>query len=74
MPTKIVDVKEAQNQLAELVAQAAAGMEIVLTDGVALRRRDLALLRRYHPRPGGGSLFRTVFADPARWHSREDTP
>lgn len=22
---------------------------------------------RYHPRPGGGSLFRVVFADPERW-------
>jgi len=38
-----------------------------------LAERNGATLR-YHPRPGGGSLFRTVFADPARWHSREDTP
>jgi two-component system sensor histidine kinase PilS (NtrC family) len=25
---------------------------------------------RYHPRAGGGSVFRIVFADPSRWQSR----
>jgi two-component system sensor histidine kinase PilS (NtrC family) len=27
---------------------------------------------RYHPRPGGGSLFRIVFADPERWQAKKD--
>jgi two-component system sensor histidine kinase PilS (NtrC family) len=37
-----------------------------------LAERNGATLR-YHPRPGGGSLFRVVFADPGRWHSNEET-
>jgi two-component system, NtrC family, sensor histidine kinase PilS len=28
---------------------------------------------RYQPRPGGGSVFRIVFADPARWQLAEGT-
>lgn len=32
MTTKIVDIAEAQSQLAELIAQAATGIEIILTD------------------------------------------
>jgi two-component system sensor histidine kinase PilS (NtrC family) len=27
----------------------------------------------YHPRPGGGSVFRIMFADPRRWQSRRET-
>jgi two-component system sensor histidine kinase PilS (NtrC family) len=37
-----------------------------------LAERNGATLR-YHPRPGGGSLFRIVFADPGRWHPNEET-
>jgi two-component system sensor histidine kinase PilS (NtrC family) len=28
---------------------------------------------RYHARPGGGGLFRVVFADPDRWNPNEET-
>jgi len=37
-----------------------------------LAERNGATLR-YHARPGGGSLFRLVFADPGRWHPSEET-
>ena len=37
-----------------------------------LAERNGAALR-YQPRPGGGSVFRVVFADPKRWHSSDDT-
>jgi two-component system sensor histidine kinase PilS (NtrC family) len=37
-----------------------------------LAERNGATLR-YYARPGGGSLFRVVFADPGRWHSSEET-
>jgi len=37
-----------------------------------LAERNGATLR-YHARPGGGSLFRVVFADPGRWHPDDDT-
>jgi two-component system sensor histidine kinase PilS (NtrC family) len=37
-----------------------------------LAERNGASLR-YHARPGGGSQFRVVFADPSRWHSSEET-
>jgi two-component system sensor histidine kinase PilS (NtrC family) len=37
-----------------------------------LAERNGATLR-YHARPGGGSLFRVVFADPDRWHPNEET-
>jgi two-component system sensor histidine kinase PilS (NtrC family) len=37
-----------------------------------LAERNGATLR-YHPRPGGGSLFRVVFADPGRWQGTEET-
>lgn len=37
-----------------------------------LAERNGAALR-YHPRAGGGSVFRIVFADPKRWQSSEDT-
>jgi antitoxin (DNA-binding transcriptional repressor) of toxin-antitoxin stability system len=33
MPTKAIDILEAQQQLADLITQAAAGTEIVLMDG-----------------------------------------
>jgi two-component system sensor histidine kinase PilS (NtrC family) len=33
-----------------------------------LCERNRATLR-YHPRPGGGSLFRIVFSDPTRWQA-----
>jgi two-component system sensor histidine kinase PilS (NtrC family) len=36
-----------------------------------LAERNGATLR-YHQRPGGGGLFRVVFADPARWHPNEE--
>jgi two-component system sensor histidine kinase PilS (NtrC family) len=36
-----------------------------------LAERNGASLR-YRPRPGGGSVFRIVFADPSRWHSGEE--
>jgi two-component system sensor histidine kinase PilS (NtrC family) len=35
-----------------------------------LAERNGAALR-YHPRPGGGSAFRIVFADPKRWQPEE---
>jgi two-component system sensor histidine kinase PilS (NtrC family) len=35
-----------------------------------LAERNGAALR-YHPRPGGGSAFRIVFADPRRWQTTE---
>jgi two-component system sensor histidine kinase PilS (NtrC family) len=38
-----------------------------------LAERNGAALR-YQPRPGGGSAFRIVFADPKRWHSNEEQP
>ena len=37
-----------------------------------LAERNGATLR-YYARPGGGSQFRVVFADPSRWHSTEET-
>jgi two-component system sensor histidine kinase PilS (NtrC family) len=37
-----------------------------------LAERNGAALR-YQPRPGGGSAFRIVFADPKRWQSSEDS-
>ncbi len=37
-----------------------------------LAERNGASLR-YQPRPGGGSAFRIVFADPNRWHSSEES-
>ena len=37
-----------------------------------LAERNGASLR-YQPRPGGGSAFRIVFADPNRWHSGEES-
>ena len=33
MPTKTVDVREAQEQLTELISLAEAGTEVILTDG-----------------------------------------
>jgi two-component system sensor histidine kinase PilS (NtrC family) len=36
-----------------------------------LAERNGAALR-YHPRPGGGSAFRIIFADPKRWSSTQD--
>ncbi|MGA0104543.1 MAG: ATP-binding protein, partial [Steroidobacteraceae bacterium] len=29
--------------------------------------QGIAAMTTYEPRPGGGSIFRIVFADPARW-------
>jgi two-component system sensor histidine kinase PilS (NtrC family) len=37
-----------------------------------LAERNGAALR-YQPRPGGGSAFRVVFADPKRWQSNEES-
>ena len=42
MATKIVDLAEAQGQLADLVAQAAEGTEIVLMEGDTPRARLVA--------------------------------
>jgi two-component system sensor histidine kinase PilS (NtrC family) len=36
-----------------------------------LAERNAATLR-YHPREGGGSIFRIVFADPSRWQLGSD--
>jgi prevent-host-death family protein len=46
METKTVELSEAQGQLADLVAQAAAGTEIVLTEGNTPRARLVALAAR----------------------------
>lgn len=43
MQTKTVELSEAQDKLADLVAQAAAGMEIVLTEGNTPRARLVAV-------------------------------
>jgi antitoxin (DNA-binding transcriptional repressor) of toxin-antitoxin stability system len=43
METKTVELSEAQSQLAALVAQAAAGTEIVLVEGSTPRARLVAL-------------------------------
>ena len=43
MATRTVEVSDAQGQLAELVAQAAAGTEVVLTEGNAPRARLVAV-------------------------------
>ena len=46
METKTVELSEAQGQLADLVAQAAAGTEIVLTEGNTPRARLVAVPAR----------------------------
>lgn len=46
MTTKTVDMQDAQQQLAELVAQAAAGTEIILTDGQTPRARLVPIAPR----------------------------
>lgn len=43
MGTKTVEISEAQGQLAELVEQAAAGTEVVLTEGDTPRARLVAV-------------------------------
>jgi len=43
MRTKTVEISEAQGQLAELVEQAAAGTEVVLTEGDTPRARLVAV-------------------------------
>jgi prevent-host-death family protein len=43
MATRTVELSEAQNQLAELVAEAAAGTEVVLTEGNTPRARLVAV-------------------------------
>lgn len=43
MGTKTVELSEAGDQLAELVAQAAAGTEVVLTEGNTPRARLVAV-------------------------------
>lgn len=47
MPTKSMSITEAQHHLADLVAQAATGTEIILLDGQIPRARLVAL----PPRP-----------------------
>lgn len=53
MGTKTVEISEAQGQLAELVAQAAAGMEVVLTEGDTPRARLVAVVAGSTPRVPG---------------------
>ena len=53
MGTKTVEISEAQGQLAELVAQAAAGTEIVLMEGDTPRARLVAVAAGYVPRVPG---------------------
>lgn len=43
MGTRTVELSEAEGQLAELVAQAAAGTEVVLTEGNTPRARLVAV-------------------------------
>lgn len=53
METKTVELSEAQGQLAELVAQAAAGTEIVLTEGNTPRARLVSVATRSPRRVAG---------------------
>jgi antitoxin (DNA-binding transcriptional repressor) of toxin-antitoxin stability system len=39
MPTKAIDIRDAQHQLAELLQEAAAGVDIVIVDGQQPRAR-----------------------------------
>lgn len=39
MPTKTIDVRDAQHQLTELVAEVAAGTQVILMDGTQPRAR-----------------------------------
>lgn len=45
METKTIELSEAQSQLAELVAQAASGTEIVLTEGSTPLARLVAMAK-----------------------------
>ena len=51
------------------VSAAAAGVTLVATPRELCERNGATL--RYSPRPGGGSQFRIVFADPNRWQSSD---
>lgn len=56
MATKTVELSEAQDRLADLVAQAATGTEIVLTEGNTPRARLVALAARRVPGLHLGSM------------------
>jgi len=64
MATKTVELSEAQDQLAELVAQAASGMDVILTEGNAPRARLLAV--------AGGSARRVPGLHPASMETSDD--
>jgi len=66
MPTKTVDVHDAQHQLAELIAQVAAGIEIILTDGQQPRARLVPIVTpttRRVPGLHAGSITTTADFD-----------
>ncbi|HVR95105.1 MAG TPA: type II toxin-antitoxin system prevent-host-death family antitoxin [Thermoanaerobaculia bacterium] len=56
MATKTVELSEAQDRLADLVAQAATGTEIVLTEGSTPRARLVPLAARRVPGLHPGSM------------------
>ena len=53
MPTKIIDVHEAQPQLAELLSLVVSGTDVVLTDGTTPVARLVALTAPNSPRIAG---------------------
>ena len=56
MATKTVELSEAQDRLADLVAQAATGTEIILTEGNTPRARLVALTGQRVPGLHPGSM------------------
>ena len=52
MPSTAIDVHDLPQRFAELVALAAAGDEVIITDGTALRARLVALPQGRERRPG----------------------
>jgi len=63
METRTIELSEAQGRLADLVAQAAAGTEIVLTEGNTPRARLVALPARRVPGLHPGSMKATADFD-----------
>jgi antitoxin (DNA-binding transcriptional repressor) of toxin-antitoxin stability system len=64
--TKTMTIDEAQTQLAELLVEAAAGHDIILTDGKALRVRLVPIAAAQAPRIAGlhaGSMTMTADFD-----------
>lgn len=68
MPTKTVDVREAQTRLAELLSLVAAGTEVILADGATPLARLIPLNQPTTPRVAGlsaGSIWTSDdFDDP----------